>query len=127
MVDVVRNSTVTLTPFSPDPTSDNTPTYFAVGGNTATTPGGTNSSGLTHSPVSIAKVESATWKLESTPYTAIGVVPTDGAFDEETGEHYTFTPQSPIANGLHTFRTRVKNNFGHSSGAVLDKVTMDAP
>ncbi len=56
VVDVVRTATVSLTPYTPDPTSDNTPTYAASAGNTPWPPegprmlGGTNYG--TASPVS---------------------------------------------------------------------------
>lgn len=128
IVDVVRTATVSLTPFTPDPTTDPTPTYSAVAGNTPFPPGGCNTlDGIcyrTPSPVTISKVKTAQWKLDSRSFTSNGLTPSDGAFDEETGEAYTFTPLSPVTPGTHTFRTRSINNFGHKSKVKKDQLTI---
>jgi hypothetical protein len=131
IVDVVRTSTVSITPFIPDPTTDLTPTYVASAGNQPFPPGGCNTlAGIcyrTPSPVSISKVSGAEWSLDSGPWTSQGVVPSDGGFDEETGEGYTFTPPSAVPAGLHTFHTRAINQFGHSSVASSDALTLSLP
>jgi hypothetical protein len=131
IVDVVRTATVSLTTFTPDPTSDTTPTYSATAGNSPFPPGACNTLGgicyRTPSPVTISKVKAAKWKLDSGSFTSNGVTPSDGAFDEETGEAYRFTPSSPVPAGTHTFSTQSTNNFGHTSPIKKDVLTITAP
>ncbi len=130
IVDVVRTATVSLTPYTPDPTSDNTPTYSASAGNTPYPPegprilGGTNYG--TVAAVTVSKVEGAEWNLDGGAFTSVGVVPTDGAFDEES-DPYSFTPQAPLADGTYTFGTRCINNFGHRSSTATDTLTIEPP
>ncbi|MGH8490734.1 MAG: hypothetical protein ACREXS_18195 [Gammaproteobacteria bacterium] len=128
IVDVVRTATVSLAPFTPDPTTDRTPTYSASAGNSPFPPGGCNTLGgicfRTPSPVTISKVQGTQWKLDSGSFTSNGVIPKDGGFDEETGEAYTFTPSSPVSIRTHTFRTRSINIFGHNSNAKSDTLTI---
>lgn len=130
VVDVVRTATVSLTPYTPDPTSDDTPTYSASAGNTAYTPGGCNTIGgfcyRWPSAVTISKVAGAEWNLDGGAFTSAGVVPSDGTFDEES-EPYTFTPPSPVSAGTRTFGTRSTNNFGHQSSTATDDLTITGP
>jgi len=130
IVDVVRTATVSLTAYTPDPTSDNTPTYSPSAGNTPYPPGGCNTIGgycyRWPSPVTVSRVAAGEWNLDGGGFTSLGVVPTDGAFDEET-DPYTFTPQSAVANGTHTFGTRSTNNFGHISSVATDTLTITPP
>jgi len=130
VVDVVRTATVSLTPYTPDPSSDNTPTYLALAGNSPYPPGGCNTIGgycyRTPSPVTISKVAGAQWNLDSGAFTSGGVVAADGAFDEEA-EAYAFTPQSGVFNGPHTFGTKSVNNFGHWSSVAADSLAISAP
>jgi subtilisin-like proprotein convertase family protein len=127
VVDVVRTATVSLTAYTPDPTSDNTPTYSATAGNTPYPPGGCNTVGGTcyrwPSAVTVSRVAGAEWNLDGGAFTSNGVVPTDGAFDEES-DPYTFTPQSPVSAGTHTFGTRSTNSFGHQSSTAADVLTI---
>ncbi len=132
VVDVVRTATVSLTPYTPDPTSDSTPTYSASAGNTPYPVGGLNTvtiEGIPYyrspSPVTVSRVAAAQWNLDGGPFIIAGVVPTDGAFDQES-ELYTFTPPSPVADGTHIFRTRSTNNFGHISSVATDTLTIAA-
>jgi hypothetical protein len=131
IVDVVRTSTASITPFAPDPTSDETPTYAASAGNQAFPPGGCNTlNGVCWrmpAPATISKVSGAEWSLDSGAWTSAGVVPSDGAFDEEAGEGYTFTPTSPVPVGAHTFATRAVNEFGHVSPVASDSLTISLP
>jgi hypothetical protein len=128
IVDVVRTATVVLTPYSPDPTTDRTPTYSAVAGNQPFPPGGCNTiDGICYrmpSPVTVSKVKRAQWKLDGGSFTSTGLTPTDGAFDEETGEGYRFTPTSSVSAGTHTFYTRSTNHFGHNSNNARDTLTL---
>jgi Ca2+-binding RTX toxin-like protein len=129
VVDVIRTATVSLTPFSPDPTPDSTPTYSATAGNTAFPPGGCNTRGgvcrRIPSPVTVSRVGSAAWNLDGGAFTTSGVVPSDGAFDEES-DPYSFTPPSPVSNGTHTFGTRSTNQFGHVSTTATDTLTVSS-
>ena len=72
----------------------------------------------------ISKVQSAQWRLGSGAFTSGGVIPRDGAFDEQTAEGYTFTPSSAVAAGVRTFGTRSTNNFGHTSPIRSDTLTV---
>ena len=130
VVDVVRTSTVSLTPYAPDPTSDTTPTYSALAGNTPFPPGGCNTVGgicfRLPSPATISSVAGAEWNLDGGAFTSTGVSPDDGAFDDES-EPYTFTPPSPLANGTYTFGTQSINNFGHASTLATDTLTLAGP
>jgi hypothetical protein len=127
VVDVVRTATASITLFAPDPTSDTTPTYSATAGNTAFPPGGCNILGgacqRTPVAVNIARVGGAEWNVDGGGFTTSGVVPTDGAFDEEA-DPYTFTPPNPIAGGTHTFGTRSINTFGDTSSTAADVLTI---
>ena len=118
------------TPYTPDPTSDHTPTYSASAGNAPFPPGGCNTLGgicyRQPSPVTISKVKRAQWRLDSGSWTSNGLSPTDGAFNEEFGETYRFTPTSPVPAGTHTFRTRSINNFGHKSTVKKDTLTIQS-
>lgn len=129
IVDVIRTATVSLTPFTPDPTADSTPTYSASAGNSPFPPGGCNTLGgfcfRVASSVTVSKVQRAQWRLDSGSFTSNGVIPSDGAFNEESGEAYTFTPSSSVSVGTHTFRTRSINNFGHTSKTKLDRLTIN--
>jgi hypothetical protein len=129
VVDVVRTGTVSLTPYSPDPTTDSTPTYSASAGNTPFPPAGPRMlDGYSYgsaSPVSVSKVSAAEWRLDGGAFTSSGVAPNDGIFNEES-DAYTFTSQSPVANGTHTFGTHSINNFGHTSSVASDSLTIAA-
>jgi hypothetical protein len=131
IVDVVRTSTASITPFTPDPTTDTTPTFTGSAGNQPYPPGGCNKIGgicyRTPSPVTISRVTGAEWSLDSGAWTGQGVVPDDGAFDEETGEAFTLTPTAPVPIGSHTFSVRSVNRFGYSSPAASDTLTIGLP
>jgi hypothetical protein len=118
VVDVVRNAQVTLTPASPDPSSDTTPTYSATASNVPFP-----ASGTCCTSVSIARVASAEWAVDAGAFSTDGVGPGDGTFDEES-ESYTFTPPAAVSGGTHTFRTRATNDFGHVSTAATDSLTI---
>jgi hypothetical protein len=128
VVDVVRTSTVSVTPYSPNPTSNPQPTFSATASNPAVTGTGCTVLGgqvyFCASPVNIARVQAAEWQLDGGTWQSAGVVASDGAFDGET-ENYTFTPQAPVGNGTHTFATRATNNFGHVSAAVSTSLTIN--
>ena len=138
VVDVVRTATASITPYSPDPTTDTTPTYSASASNTPYPPAGPRMLNCfwlydgcwynygTASPVTVSKVSSAEWRLDGGAFTSAGVAPNDGIFNEES-DPYTFTPQSPVANGTHTFGTHSIDNFGHTSSVASDSLTIAAP
>ena len=128
IVDVVRTATVSLSPHSPDPTTDRTPTYSAVAGNRPFPPGGCNTLGgicyRIPAPVTVSKVQRAQWRLDGGSFTSTGVTPNDGEFAEETEEAYRFTPTSSVSAGKHTFYTRSTNHFGHKSSSASDTLTI---
>ena len=127
VVDVVRNSSVTLSAFSPDPTTDTTPTYSGTGTNIPYPPAGPRmrngqAFGMS-SPVTIAKVAAAEWALDGGAFGGTGVVAVDGVFDEET-DSFAFTPVGPVGGGIHTFAARAVNQFGHTSSELTDSLTI---
>jgi len=128
VVDVVRTATASITPFTPDPTSDDTPTYNATADNVPFPPGGCNTlDGICYEtplPVTISRVASAAWNLDGGAFSPSGVTAGDGAFDEEN-DAYTFTPPAPVTPGTRTFGTRSTNQFGHTSPTVTDILTID--
>ncbi|MBX5492969.1 MAG: hypothetical protein IRZ14_17605 [Chloroflexi bacterium] len=129
VVDVVRTSTASVQPYSPNPTTNPQPTFNATASNQPA--GGTGCTvigGVTRfcaTPVNIARVASAEWQVDGGAWQTAGVAPADGAFDSET-ENYTFTPPAPVGNGTHTFATRATNNFGHTSAAATTSLTINA-
>jgi hypothetical protein len=129
IVDVVRTSTASLTPYVPDPTGDSTPTYVGNGANVAFPPGGCNTLGgvcyRLPSATTISRVAEAEWRLDGGTWTADGVAPADGAFDEES-DGFTFTPSFSVTPGAHVFSTRAVNQFGHESDAASDALTISA-
>jgi len=95
---------VILTPLSPDPTSNTTPTLSG----TATDDTGTW----------IASVE---YRADSGNWTAAEAV--DGTFDTAS-EAYTFTT-APLADGSHTVKVRATDAAGNVSTLASDTFTVD--
>jgi hypothetical protein len=129
IVDVVRTATVSLTPYTPDPTTIRAPTYRAIAGNKPFPPGGCNIIGgicrRTPLEANICTVKGAKWKIEN--YNSIfiqsGLKPDDGAFDE-IEEAYTFTQSSQLQPKTYTFSTYSINNYNHISTTQSDTLTI---
>jgi hypothetical protein len=97
--------TVTLTPFTPDPTSNARPAY---------------SGSATEPMTEIVLVEYSVSGCVTTGWTA--ATASDGAFDEPS-EAFTFTPQ--LAPGSCTVSVRSKNTWGNYSTTASDSVVVD--
>jgi hypothetical protein len=96
-----------LTPYSPDPTSDNTPTYTGsatVQPLTNQNPHGQGNDVTTNTIAAVEyRVDGGTWTWAD---------PTDGTYDSAV-ESYTFTTP-PLNDGTHTIETRASNSIGNS-------------
>jgi hypothetical protein len=87
-----------LYPYSPDPTTDDTPTYTGLA--TADLAGGATVARVEY------RVDGGQWQ-EATA--------SDGAFDEAI-EGFTFTPE-PLAPGLHTFEAQAVDSNGKAESS----------
>ena len=106
---------VSLTPFSPDPTTDSTPTYTGTAQDIATV-------SPTHPDVTINKIVSVEWRVDGGPWQA--ATPMDGAFDSDL-ESFTFT--APVLSiATHTFQARATNSVGNVSTIASDTLTLIA-
>lgn len=105
--------TVTLTPYSPDPTTDTTPTYS---GSAQDTP----YPSPTHTPTTINAVR-VEWRVDGGSWQAAQA--TDGAFDSDA-ENFTFTPPSFLSAGTHLFEARTINSVGNISTLAQDTLTI---
>jgi hypothetical protein len=97
----------TLIPYSPDPTSDNTPTYTGsatVQPMTNQNPNGPGNDITTNTVAAVEyRVDGGTWMWAD---------PDDGYYDEGV-ETYTFTTP-PLTEGTHTIETRATNKVGNA-------------
>ena len=112
------NPTITLNAYSPDPTTDTTPTYTGSADSTQTLqnnnpadPGGN---------ITINKITQVQYRVDSGTWT--DAIATDGAFDEYN-EDYTFTT-SALSLGPHTIETRARNTAGNWSDLASDALTI---
>jgi hypothetical protein len=106
---------VTLTPFSPDPTSNNTPTYTGSA-NDVPFPS------PTETPVTINTIASVEYRVDGGSWQP--ATPSDGAFNSDT-ETFKFTPPA-LANGVHLFEVRATNSIGNVSSIAQDTLTIAA-
>jgi len=104
---------VTLTPFSPDPTSNATPTYT---GNAADLP----FPSPTRADVTINIITGVEWRVDGGAWQA--ATATDGAFDSDV-ESFTFTAPA-LTPGAHTFQVRATNSVGNMSPIKSDTLTI---
>jgi hypothetical protein len=114
VVDVVRTSNVSLSPYSPDPSPGNQPTYSGLGWNVPYPPG------AGHQPVSISTTKDVEWQVDGGPMPSAS--PADGAFNEEH-EPFSFTAgltPGPLPDGVYTFDMQAINQFGHTSVLATD-------
>jgi len=105
--------TVALTPFSPDPTTDATPTYTGYGADIPFL-------SPTEPDVTINIITSIEWRVDGGPWQA--ATATNGAFDSDV-EDFHFTPAA-LAPGLHTFEVRATNSGGNVSAIATDTLTI---
>ena len=101
----------TLNTYSPDPTTDSTPTYTgSATASSSTYPNNNPWSWNSRNSISINKIANVEYRAGSGPWAA--ATPGDGAFGSTT-ETFTFTA-GPLADGTYTFQVRAV----HSGGAV---------
>ena len=105
----------TLTPFSPDPTTDTTPTY---NGSAQDIP----FPSPTGPDITINRIMSIEWRLDGGSWQT--AMPSDGAFDSYF-EDFTFTV--PMLNGgTHTFNVRATNTVGNVSVLASETLTVQS-
>ncbi len=104
---------VSLTPFTPDPTTNATPTYVGVA-NDSPYPSPTDNS------VTINRITSVEWRVDGGPWQPAAA--TDGAFNADV-ENFNFTT-STLAPGSHTFQVRATNSVGNLSALASDILTI---
>ena len=127
IVDVVRTSSVSVTPYTPDPTSSTMPALSGSAANIPFPPEGPrilsgNPYG-TASPISISKVAGAEWTVAGQPFTSAGVS-IAGADERAETASFTFGPETPLAGGTYSFSARAVNNFGNRSAIASDTLTI---
>jgi len=94
----------TLNPYSPDPTSDNTPTY----------------SGTTSDATILDNVVDIEYRVDGGPWMEVD------PFVPATSVSFTFTTQ-PLADGLHVIEVRAEDAMGHwENSYASDELTVDA-
>jgi hypothetical protein len=108
--------TVTLDPYTPDPTSNRAPTYTGVAEDIPLHTTNSNYVDVTINHVRIEyRINSGSW------YSATA---TDGAFDSYH-EAYTFAPLL-CQNGAYRIDARAVNSVGHISSIVSDTLTVSS-
>jgi len=109
----------TLNPYSPDPTSDSTPTF--TGSATASSSAYPNNNPLPWSSgnsITINKIATVEYRINSGPW--ISTTPSDGAFDG-TSEAFTFTT-ALLADGTYTFEARAVHTAGAADSTAASDI-----
>ena len=117
----------TLNPYSPDPTSDSTPTYSGQASSRACYPNN-NPYGQRHD-ITINTITGVQFWVEDTYGNTIrptqDATPTDGRFDSDL-EGYTFTVTPELSPGTYRFASVAWNNQGNGL-IVWDVLTIESP
>lgn len=109
----------TLDPYTPDPTSDDTPTYD---GSATVVPYTNNNPYGQGNDVSINTIDSVQYRVDGGMWIAASA--SDGTFDDHE-EDYTFTTSS-LSHGPHTIESFSKNSVGNvDSTPDSDTITID--
>ncbi|MDQ1317866.1 MAG: hypothetical protein QG588_1521, partial [Candidatus Poribacteria bacterium] len=104
ILDVSPDST--LNPYSPDPTSDDTPTYTGSAIVVALT--NMNPSGLKHN-ITLNKIANVQYRVDGGAWT--NAIPTDGIYNGAS-EAFAFTT-STLSSGTHTIEVRAIDSSGN--------------
>jgi hypothetical protein len=123
VVDVLRNGSASISPYSPDPTSNVAPFYHGSASTLVGFPPGCTDAGC-RSDASISKVLRVEWRVDGGQFTSNGVL-----YDtvNEQFKPFTFQPPSALPYGTHTFETRLVTNFGYITPATgSDTLTIKA-
>jgi hypothetical protein len=119
------NPTITLDSYTPDPTTDNTPTYIGSSSTTTTFPNAnpkfTVGQSVKHD-IQVNKIVQVQYRVDAGSWA--DATASDGTFDEYS-EDYTFTT-SALSPGLHTIETRARNTAGNWSSLASDTLTINA-
>jgi hypothetical protein len=109
----------TLTPYSPDPTTNNTPTY---NGSAKVVPlVNMNPYGLKHN-ITLNKIVNVQYRIDGGAW--MNAVPTDGAFDSAF-EYFTFTTFA-LSSGIHTIEVRAIDSSGNiETSYASDQLTIE--
>jgi hypothetical protein len=108
---------VTLSPYSPDPTSNRTPTYIGTAQDIPFHTTQPNYVDVTINKITAVqyRVNGGSWQLAS---------PVDGTFDSAY-EQFTFTPLL-CQNGTYLIEVRATNSVGHTSSLTSDTLTISS-
>ena len=113
------NPETSLTPYSPDPTSDDTPTY---NGSATVVPYPNNNPNGPGNDVSINTITSVQYRVDGGMWT--NAAASDGFFDDHV-EDFTFTTSS-LSHGTHTIEAYAKNSAGNiDPTSATDSITID--
>ncbi|MDO8615377.1 MAG: hypothetical protein Q7T33_06525 [Dehalococcoidia bacterium] len=111
LVDVLRNGSTSVTPYSPDPTSNVVPLYHGSASTLVGFPPGCGALGC-HSSASISNVLRVEWRVDGGQFTS-----NDLLYDtvNEQFKNFIFQPASGLSYGTHTFESRLVTDFGYIS------------
>ncbi len=116
---VDTNPETSLTPYSPDPTDDDTPTYT---GSATVVPYTNNNPYGPGNDVSINTIASVQYRVDGGMW--INAAASDGFFDDHE-EDFTFTTAS-LSHGTHTIEAYAKNSVGNiDSTPAVDQISID--
>ncbi len=120
--------TTVLYAYSPDPTTNATPTYYGMAHSTTaytnSNPYSDWSPARTPDNISINRIAGVEYKVDTGAWLA--AAPRDAAFDQNI-ESFTFTT-SALAVGPHTIQARAKDNFGaYDATPESDSLTVVNP
>ena len=105
---------VSLAAYTPDPTTDTTPTWS---GTVSDTPWDSP----THNDTTTNYLNAVQYRIDSGVW--VNCIADDGVFDE-TSETFTCTP-STLSGGLHTIYVQARNRVNNLSAVISDQVTID--
>ncbi|MBU1753389.1 VCBS repeat-containing protein [bacterium] len=111
---------VSLTPYSPDPTSNTNPTYTGRASVTAVPNKNPQENPPIHN-ITINTITNVEYRIDSGSWSAATAM--DSTFDEPE-EDFTFTSPT-LSNGTYTFRARAIDSAGNISNYATDLLTIE--
>ncbi|MFH1859771.1 MAG: FG-GAP-like repeat-containing protein [bacterium] len=112
---------VSLTPYSPDPTSNTNPTYTGCASVTAVPNKNPQESSPLHD-ITINTIAGVEYRINNGSWSS--ATPMDGVFDEPE-EDFTLTTPT-LSGGTHTFSSRAMDSAGNISNYATDILTIEA-
>jgi len=116
---------ISLTPYSPDPTDDSTPTYY---GTANVVPLSNKNPYGPRNDITLQTIANVQYRVDNGAWE--NATPTDGAFDEQI-ENFTFTTPLLSENATHVIEARAINSVGNdnyaSDSLFVNLTTPQAP